>query len=173
MMNFNGAARKRSPTAIAEAATTIGVEAAALAAVIQVEAAGSGFDAQGRPKMLFEPHRFYANLTGLQRTRAVAAGLAYAKWKPGAYPKDSYPRINKAMAINEEAALLSASWGLPQMMGENFRLCGYASVEDMVEAFCASEDAQITAMALFLKNRGIVTALKAKNWARVALLYNG
>ena len=89
-------------------------------AVIDVEAAGGAWDAQGRPKMLFEPHRFFRNLgPGSSRDRAGAAGLVYKSWGEQPYPKDSYPRLVEAIKIDETAALKSASWGLGQILGEN------------------------------------------------------
>jgi len=47
---------------------------------MEVEAAGSGFDSRGRPKMLFEPHVFYRNLPASMRGEAERQGLASAKW---------------------------------------------------------------------------------------------
>ena len=175
MVNFNGAAKGRSPDAIARAAASIGVEEAALGAILDVETAGKGFDASGRPRALFEPHKFFAALKDSPEAlqRAITEGLAYPVQGTKPYPKDSYPRITAAMAINTDAALRSTSWGLPQIMGSNCALAGYGSAQEMVEAFCDSEDTQIAAVAAFLKGAGIVSALKAKNWKTVALLYNG
>ena len=48
------------------------------------------------------------------------------------------------------AALQSCSWGIGQIMGENFALAGFADVEQMVAAMSASEDQQLVAMANFL-----------------------
>ena len=90
---------------------------------MEVEASGGGFDRLKRPKMLFEPYVFWRNISGAARTRAASLGLAYAAWKPGAYPTDSYPRLMQAMAIDETAALKAACWGLGQILGENLP-CG-------------------------------------------------
>ena len=80
---------------------------------MDVEAAGSPWDKAGRSKMLFEPHVFYRLLVeGAKRDRAVGEGLASAKWGAKSYPADSYPRLLGAMAIDEEKALMAASWGL-------------------------------------------------------------
>ncbi|GMA74334.1 hypothetical protein GCM10025880_07510 [Methylorubrum aminovorans] len=100
---------------------TIGVGEDEIHAVMEVESSGGGFDRLKRPKMLFEPHVLWRNLSGAERTRAASLGLAYASWKPGAYPTDSYPRLMQAMAINETAALKASSWGLGQILGENHR----------------------------------------------------
>ncbi|MCX5495805.1 N-acetylmuramidase family protein [Kaistia dalseonensis] len=175
MVSFKGAARRRSPDAIARAAAFIGVETAALSAIIEVEASGAGFDGAGRPKALFEPHRFYRELSGNpgKLAAAVKAGLAYPKWGEKPYPSDSYPRIQQALAIDETAALRATSWGLGQVLGSNCAKCGFTSPQAMLAAFADGEDAQIVGMAAFLKSNGLVPALKARNWAAVAKGYNG
>lgn len=175
MLTFTGAARKRSPDAVARAAASINVETAALAAIIQVETSGSGFDAQGRPKALFEPHRFYRELAGspAKLKKAVAAGLAYPNWGEQPYPKDSYPRIMLALKIDETAALRATSWGLPQILGSNCVTAGFPTPQAMLAAFVDGEDAQIAAMASFIAGNGLAAALRARNWGLVAAGYNG
>src|SRR5690606_1775830 len=92
-MNFVGTGRRLAQGDVGDAARVLGIETAVLLAFIEVEAAGRGFDGQNRPKMLFEPHVFWRNLAGALRDRATRLGLAYAAWRPGAYPADSYPRL--------------------------------------------------------------------------------
>jgi hypothetical protein len=177
-MDFTGAARKIESSEIDQIAADLGVEPAAFRAVITVEAAGSGFDRAGRPKALFERHHFYKHLKdapGLQ-ANAVAEGLAYPKWGEKPYPKGSdavYAEIERACAIDEEAALLSTSWGLGQIMGSNYKLAGCKSVGEMVSEACESEAGQVRQMASFIKNAGLQDELAAKNWAGFAKGYNG
>lgn len=177
-MDFKGSAHKATPEEINQIAESMGVEPAAFRSVITVEAAGSGFDKAGRPKALFERHHFYKHLKdapGLQ-ANAEAEGLAYAKWGTRPYPKGSdavYAEIERACAIDEEAALLSTSWGLGQIMGSNFKMVGCESVEAMVEEACESEAGQLRQMAAFIKSAGLLDELKAKNWAGFAKGYNG
>lgn len=151
----------------------IGVGEDELHAFMDVEAAGSGFDANGRPKMLFEPHKFYAALRGDQRAAAVKQGLAYPKWGEKPYPSDSYPRMAKAMAINETAALSSASWGLTQILGTYFKDVGFATVQDMVQAFMDSEAEHLEATVTLLKLWQVDDDLRAHRWATVARTWNG
>lgn len=177
-MNFTGAARKATQEEIDQIAEDLKVEPAAFRAVITVEAAGSGFDKAGRPKALFERHHFYKHLKdapGLQ-AQAVAEGLAYPKWGEKPYPKGSdavYAEIERACAIDEEAALLSTSWGLGQIMGSNYRMAGCKSVEEMVQEACESEAGQLRQMAAFIKSAGLQDELMTKNWAGFAKGYNG
>jgi hypothetical protein len=171
--DFRGAARRLKDEALPRIASRIDCGEDELHAFLDVEAAGSGFDKQGRPKMLFEPHGFYRNLSVARRNEAVNAGLAYKAWKPGNYPADSYPRLIKAMAIDETAALKAASWGLGQILGENHKLVGYATPQMMVRAFMDDEEKHVEAIVAFLIETGIADDLKAHRWAVVARVYNG
>ena len=123
--------------------------------------------------MLFEPHVFYRCLTPERRALAVANGLAYASWKPGQYPKDSYPRLARALEIDETAVLKACSWGLGQILGENHRAAGFATPQAMVAAFCESEAAQLEGMVAFITARGLDGHLRNHNWAAFARGYNG
>lgn len=172
-MNFHGAARRLDDIDLPRIGAMIGVGEDEIHAVIDVETGnGRGFDAQGRPKMLFEPHVFYRELTGGQRDQAVRMGLAWRKWKRD-YPRDSYPRIKQAMTINEDAALRSASWGLGQIMGFNHQMAGYASAREMVEAFLDDEDEHLSAMVRFIVSAGLDDELRRHDWRGFARGYNG
>ena len=152
---FQGAAKKLDDIDLPRIGHEIGVGEDELHAFMDVESAGSGFDKKKRPKMLFEPHVFFRNLSGKRRDEAVAAGLAYRKWKPGNYPRDSYPRLEKAMLIDERAALLACSWGALQVLGENHKMVGYTRVQDFVLAMMADEDNHIEAMVEYVISAGI------------------
>jgi hypothetical protein len=177
-MDFKGAARKVTAEEIDAIADDLKVEHAAFRAVIAVEAAGSGFDKAGRPKALFERHHFWKHLKdapGLQ-ANAESEGLAYPKWGTKPYPKGSdavYAEIERACLIDEEAALLSTSWGLGQIMGSNFKMAGCSSVQAMVEEACESEAGQLRQMAAFIKSAGLQDELMNKDWAKFARGYNG
>lgn len=152
----------------------IGVGEDEVHAIIDVETAGGGFDPQKRPKMLFEPHVFYRHLQGADQAHAVQIGIAYPTWGTKPYPKDSYPRLAAAMAINETAALKAASWGLGQVLGENFVAAGYSSPQQMVLAFVeGGESEHLAAMVRFIQANHLDDELRAHNWAAFARGYNG
>jgi N-acetylmuramidase/Putative peptidoglycan binding domain len=161
MTDFKGIGKRLEDLDIPRIAHQIGVGEDEVHAVLDTETRGEGFDKEGRSIILFEPHRFYQNLSGAERTKAVRAGLAYKTWGQRPYPKDSYPRLIAAMRINEAAALMSASWGLPQIMGENFKLAGYQSVQQMVRDFMEDEENQLQAMITFIKNAKLDDELRA------------
>lgn len=146
-----------------------------LIAVIKIESNGRGFQSNGKLKMLFEPHIFYANLkTDAEKlAAAVGAGVAYQHWGERPYPADSYARLLTAMAIDETAALESASWGMAQILGGNFKAAGFGSPQLMVSAMTIGEGAQVEAMANFLKSAGLSQAMNDKDWVKIARGYNG
>ncbi|MEW5422638.1 N-acetylmuramidase domain-containing protein [Amorphus sp. 3PC139-8] len=172
--DFRGAAKRLEDIDLPRIGAEIGVGEDEIHAVIDVETGnGRGFDSAGRPKMLFEPHIFYRELSGAERKEAVRQGLAYSKWGAQPYPKDSYPRLRAAMTINARAALRSASWGLGQVMGFNHALAGYDSPEAMVRAFMADEDAHLAAMVDFIRSAGLDDELRRHDWSGFARGYNG
>jgi len=178
MMNFKGAAQKLVSADFMTVADELDVDSAALRAVLTVETGGSGFDAAGRPKALFERHYFYkflADRPDLQAD-AVGRGLAYPKWGEKPYPKNSdgvYAEISAACDIDLDAALRSTSWGLGQIMGNNHKMVGFDTAEDMVKNAMESELNQLRQMAAFIKAAGLLDELQNKNWAAFSKGYNG
>ena len=128
------------------AADKLGVDVATLRAILQVETAGAGFDAKKRLKLLFEPHIFYRQLgPGPKRDEAVKKVLLMPRHGTRPYPPLSkrYDQIATAIAIDETAALNSASWGLPQIMGFNHRAAGFQSAKAMVASMLDGEGQQL------------------------------
>lgn len=171
--NFKGAAKRLDDIDLPKLGAELGVGEDELHAFIDVETRGTGFDDQGRPRILFERHKFYKYLPAAKRAAAVKAGLANKA--PGGYGKDSdqYPKLLRAMAIDRRAALYACSWGLGQIMGFNHKLAGYDSVEDMIEAFKADEENHLKAAVAFIKNTGLDDELRRHDWKGFAKGYNG
>ncbi|RWB98847.1 MAG: N-acetylmuramidase family protein [Mesorhizobium sp.] len=172
-MTFKGAGKRLDDLDLPKLGAGIDVGEDELHAFLDVETTGHGFDAQGRPIILFEPHVFFRNLSGAKRAQALAAGLAYQRWGQSPYPKDSYPRLKAACAIDETAALKSASWGLGQVLGENYAAAGFLTVQAMVEAMKADEELQLLAAVNFIKANKLDDNLRAHDWAGFAKGYNG
>ncbi|CAB5220381.1 N-acetylmuramidase [uncultured Caudovirales phage] len=178
MNSFKGSAHKLSPADISLAASEIGVQPAALAAVIAVESSGSGFDSSSRPKILFEPHIFYRQLSSnpLTQAKAYNLGLAYPKWGTQPYPRSSdaqYDRLLSAIEIDESAALRSASWGLAQIMGFNYSLVGCPDVQTFVTQAMDSELNQLRHLCHFIMASRLDDELTRFDWAGFARGYNG
>lgn len=178
-MSFQGTGHRLTDSDVDHVAVMLGTDAAHIRAVLQVETAGSGFDPQGRPRMLFEPHVFYRLLkspghTPSQLRVAVNVGVAYPNQGMHPYPRDSYPQLERAIMISETTALESASWGIGQVMGENYARAGYGSVQAMVLGACDGEASQLHAVGRFIKaSQGMLRALQTKDWEGFATLYNG
>ena len=148
--DFKFTGPRLDPSDLPRIGSMIGVGEDIVRGVMETEAAGKSVDKNGRIKALYEPHVAYRASRGAVRQKLVAAGLAYPKWKKG-YPADSYPRIKAAMKIDETVALLATSWGFPQVLGENFAIAGYDSVQEMVLDFLGDEDNQLEGMVRFIQ----------------------
>lgn len=172
MSIFKGRAKRLDDIDLPRVGEMIGVGEDEIHAILDVEAAGSGFDKQGRVKALYEPHIAYRHSSGQIRERLVKAGLAYPNWKRD-YPKDSYPRIEAAMAIDEATALKATSWGLGQIMGFNCVAAGYLSPRAMVEAFADDEENHLEAMIQFILSNDLDDEIRRHDWAGFARGYNG
>lgn len=162
-----------------KAAVELDVEVAALKAIKEVESGGKAF-VNGIPVMLFEGHIFWQRLLAhnIDPHQYVKGNedILYPKWTKAHYTGNNngeFKRLKKAIAINEAAAYESASYGMFQIMGLNYKICGYTSAQNFFNALCNSEDAHFYSFIKFIKAKGIVPYLKAKNWAQVAYRYNG
>jgi len=169
-MDFRGKAQSLSLGAVARAAAALHCEEAAIHAVIAVESRG-GFDGQGRPKILFERHYFHRLTNG--RFAADHPEISARQW--GGYGRASrqYDRLTRAIALDRQAALRSASWGMFQIMGDNFAAAGFTDVEAMVAAMMESEDRHLQAFCASVTARGLADALARRDWTSFARGYNG
>ena len=156
-------------------------DAAAVYAVKRVESGrGGGFLQSGKPVILFEGHIFWKQLaTRGINPASVQKGnedILYEKWTKEHYlgGEREYERLEKARAIDRNAADSSASWGMFQVMGFNHKACGEDSVCGFVEKMSRSELDQMMLSARFIHgNIKMRQALSRHNWADFASLYNG
>jgi hypothetical protein len=167
---FAGKATRLDDRAIESAATKIGCSVAAVRAVIDVESAG-GFLGDGRPKILFERHYFSRLTKG--KFDSSHPGISNPKWGGYRGGTAEYERLGEALKLDRDAALRSASWGLFQIMGDNFRTCGFANAEAFVKAMVSGEAAQLDAFVAFVKKNGLGDELTRLDWAGFARGYNG
>jgi hypothetical protein len=156
------------------AAKALGVEVACIKAVTKVESRGSGFLPSGEPVILFERHWMYKLLkakTGKEPELNEVCNPKAGGYQGGA---SEHIRLNTAVMIDRECALQSASWGLFQIMGFHWKSLGYASLQAFVNDQYASEGKQLSTFVKFIQiNPSMHNALKAKDWAKFAKLYNG
>lgn len=118
-------------------AKPLGVSAKQLAAVAKVEAAGSGFDANGRPKILFERHKFH------KYTGGKYSICSFSNPHAGGYGEDSWGKLVGAIVTGDvDAAFMACSWGKFQVLGEYWDDFHYDSPFALAFSTVASEDGQ-------------------------------
>lgn len=149
-------------------------------ALRKVEARNEGFLYDGRVIILFERHKFYRHLvreTGqLNADKNAAMNPSICNPEKGGYLgyEKEHLRLQNAINIHKEAALKSFSSGLFQILGSNFRECGYGTAEQFYSDQMVSEHNHAKAFFNFIKsNRALQAAVRQRNYVRIAELYNG
>lgn len=173
-LEFAGPAIPLSSGDIDAEAEDIGCHPAVIRAICDVEAAGSGFLADRRPKLLFEAHVFW-RLTGGRFGRSNVSSPVWDRSLYGAGGAHQYDRLEEASRLDRRAALKSASWGLFQIMGFNHPACGHGDIESFVAAIRTGERAHLDAFTTFCVFNGLDGELRAMppRFAAFARRYNG
>ena len=164
-----------------EVAEELGVETAAIKAVVDIEAgsAHQGFWAPGKPLINFDlsMYRKFAPRHGVSLSKARKSHpVIFARpdvRRHGSYQGGQQARLDAACAVDSASALESTFWGMFQIGGFNWKKCGTDSVEQFVELMSRSERDQLELFARFIQHNGMVEAIRKKNWLRFALSYNG
>lgn len=173
----NPIAKQSKPTrsAYEHAAWMIRCSVAAIMAVAEVESGRFGaWFPDGAPVILFEPHYFHELTGGKFDVRYPT--LSYPKWgaKPYGANSEQHVKLEAAAKLDREAAMKSASWGLFQLMGANYRRAGHASVQSFVNAMYRDVDEHLRAFVMFiLSDEVMADALRNHEWAKFAARYNG
>lgn len=168
------------PSDFDAAAASLGVNVAVVRAVALVESSGRGFDAQSRPKLRFENHyfrrltdRFYdtthpdlSNAYNSRAYRQAHTGGAQQQWD----------LLNQCWALDEaDPGIMSCSWGMFQVMGENYRAVGWTSLRQFVTDMFYSEQQHLRAFIGFLRANNLIRYLQEDppNFTAFAHGYNG
>lgn len=146
--------------------------------ILAKDGPGGFLDGPHLPKLLFEAHIFDRLTKG--KYRASHPNLSSAKWNRALYvggPAE-WVRLHEAMKLDRIAALKSASYGGPQIMGFNHKLAGFATVDAFVDAMKTTERAHLEAFVNFIINSGLGDELRAvgdtgASCAPFARAYNG
>lgn len=163
-----------------EIANKLNIEVATIKSVKEVESGKySGFIQPGMPPILFEGHIFWNQLkkNGIDPNTIVSGNedILYPKWTKKYYlgGLKEYDRLDKALKINQNAALQSASWGMFQIMGFNYKACGCTSIDEFISRMKRSERDQLEMFMQFLISNRWDKYLREKDWAGFASKYNG
>ena len=132
-------------------ATDLQIEIAAIKAVAEVESRGGGFFDNGKPKILFEAHIF-SSKTG-HKYDDSHSNISSRRWNRKLYKwgEKEYERLEEAIKLDKVAALQSASWGKFQVMGFNYKICGWNDVETFVDDMYKDEGQHLKAFSGFIK----------------------
>jgi hypothetical protein len=176
----------------------LSIEPAVAIAVFAVESGGKCFGPDGRMIIRFENQIFFDqwgkhNQARFQQHFSFNPQQRWLdhKWRPT--PDEAWRPVdaanfhgvqsrewevfNFARTLNDTAAKNSISMGAPQIMGFNFSIIGYESVQQMFDAFAASERAQIVGFFDFVQgpapNSRRILALQQQDFNTFASLYNG
>jgi len=154
-----------------QAAELLGVDVPAIKAVAEVESRGRGFQDDGQPIILFERHLFHRFTKGVWSAKNPDISNA----SPGGYGSSSsqHARLQKAAALNRDAALRAASWGQFQILGDNWKLTGHRDLQHFINDMYAGVDMHLLAFVQFLHSTGLDKKLRAHDWAGFARGYNG
>lgn len=153
-------------------AKELGVEVAAIKAVVKIEAGAKlqGFWAPGVPVINYAQSLFN-KYNGKVKGRKIKDGKVPTGLS--GYALKEWTSLTNARKINADAADMGTYWGMFQIGGFNYKLCGCNSVEEMVKKVCESELSQLEMFAVFIRNTGMLESLKKKDWTTFARKYNG
>jgi hypothetical protein len=87
--------------------------------------------------------------------------------------QDEWQNLGRAYGVNPEAALLSTSYGLPQLMGFNWQVTRHPSLTAMVLAFQDSCVEQVAGFFGFVESNRLVRFIRNANWQEFTRRYNG
>lgn len=126
-----------------------------------VESTGSPF-IDGRPVILFEPHRFSRSTR--HRFDRSHPHLSSATWNRRLYPGSQiarYTQLLEAVHLDVDAGFASASYGGFQILGENHALCDAATPWAFAWRQAQTAGDQLHAFCLFVLNSGLAAKLAA------------
>lgn len=128
--------------------------------ILDLDGPGGFIDGPNLPKILFEAHKFDAFTGG--RFRTSNPNLSSEHWNRALYVggEGEWVRLYKAMQLDREAALKSASVGRYQIMGFNYAVAGFSSVEAFWDAMKESERRQLDAFVTFIQTSKLAPALR-------------
>lgn len=164
-----------------EVAQELGVEVAAIKAIVDIEAGKThqGFWSENKPLINFDLSMFRkmaaknkVSLNGAARNYPVIFSRPNIS-KYGSQQAGQQARLEAAMALHELSAIEGTFWGMFQIGGFNWKKCGAESPQQFVELMSRSERDQLELFAHFITNTGLLKHLQNKNWTAFARGYNG
>lgn len=178
-----------SEEAFTKAANKIGCRVAMIKAFAQIESGPNGaFLDTGEPVILFERHKFHNFTNGryggeIVKDPSIPLEVAMiSSPKAGGYGSVSiqHKKLQHASKLDREASLKSCSWGLFQLMGFNYSLCGFDTLQQFINAMYESVDRHLDAFVSFIitnpkkiRGKNLRQALIEEDCKTAAEIYNG
>lgn len=162
-------------------AKQLDIPTAAIRAVVEIEAGpkAEGFNRDRTPLINFDLTMFRQaarrrgiNINNYRASHPVVFSRPNIR-RYGSSQAAQYARLDSAMTIDTIAAIEGTFWGMFQIGGFNWKLCGCSSARDFANKMCQSELAQLELFANFIRSRKLDKYIRAQNWAAFALRYNG
>ncbi|WP_083341028.1 N-acetylmuramidase family protein [Chromobacterium amazonense] len=178
------------------AAKELDLEVEIVKTFYNVEASGKGFLPSGIPKILYERHVVFKrsggkdNKINTEENHELSCSKGY--FQPKDYTKSEWKSIPKTDKYQDgigswvrfckasrkgysvETIAQSVSWGGFQVMGFNYKSCGFDSAIELADECFKSESAHLKLFVAYCKgNTELKKALKGKEWAKAARIYNG
>jgi len=147
--------------AILEHATAAEVEPAVALAIFAVESKRAYDPTTGLVIVRFEPKVFLRRSSGRLVTSDHSSQLA--EWQA----------VEEAYAIDPKAALESASYGLPQLMGFNYGVTSHPDARSLLLAFQRSAREQVAGFFGFVTANALVDEARERRFVDFARRYNG
>lgn len=177
--------KQRHGAIIKSYATQYGIDENILGGFLLVESSGSGFT-NGKVKIRLENHHFLKG--DAARYKGIYFDYGSPSYKGHIYRKNgsdiwmschqNQTQENDAFAfaisLNPAKAYEATSMGLAQIMGFNYKRCGYSSAQEMYDDFATGEAAQLKGLICFIaSDLNLLKACQDKNYRTMASLYNG
>lgn len=156
-------------------ANELQVEIPAIKAVVEIEAgkAMEGFWAPGVPIVNYDRSMWASCRKKVTSNLKAPSSAKIPSSLTTDRSKKAWQRLINARKINIQQADMSTFWGMFQIGGFNYRLCGCESIEEFVRLMSYSELEQLELFAAMIENCGMVYYLRKKDWAGFARRYNG
>ena len=164
-----------------EVSEELGVDIASIKAVVEIEAGSSqqGFWAEDKPLINFDLSMFrkMARRNGIRLGKyGKSHAVVFARpnrAKYGSQQAAQQARLDAAMTIDSLTAIQGTFWGMFQIGGFNWKKCGAESATEFMRRMAVSEREQLELFAAFIRNSGLLPALKRRDWRAFARGYNG
>lgn len=161
------------------AATRLDVPVAHVMAMAAVESAGETLWIVGNrlvPPVRFEAH-WFGKLTNY-RFNDDHPDLSCVSWNPdlaAGTKAGAWQQLQRARALDEDAADQATSWGAFQVMGFHWKRLGFANVSAFVDSMTANgDDGQMDAFVAFVEaDPALHASLRIGAWLDVERRYNG